>query len=99
TRFSRDWSSDVCFPISRQGVVLIVAAGNEGNDGYRYPSFNTIGSPANAPSVLAVGATTNGHGFSLVVRVEGEAVPPGIQKIGMRSEERRVGCEGGVGRW
>ncbi len=45
--------------------VIVVAAGNDGadgaDDGYNYPSFNTISSPSNAPDVISVGATTNSH--------------------------------------
>src|ERR1017187_2387111 len=37
------------FENAAKTVVIAVAAGNAGEDGYYYPSFNTISSPANAP--------------------------------------------------
>ncbi len=49
------------FENAAKTAVVVVAAGNGGSDGYNYPSFNTISSPATAPSVIAVGATTNSH--------------------------------------
>lgn len=48
---------------AQKGATIIVAAGNSGEDGYYYPTFNSIGSPADAPGVIAVGASTNSHVF------------------------------------
>lgn len=48
---------------ARAGVIIVAAAGNEENAGTNNPSYGTISSPANAPSVIAVGATTNSHYF------------------------------------
>ncbi|MBL0159552.1 MAG: S8 family serine peptidase [Bryobacterales bacterium] len=47
------------------GVIVVAAAGNNG------PSLNTISSPATAPSVIAVGATTNDRTFAASVEVTG----------------------------
>jgi subtilisin family serine protease len=47
------------------GVIVVAAAGNNG------PSLNTISSPATAPSVIAVGATTNDRIFAASVQVTG----------------------------
>jgi uncharacterized protein (TIGR03437 family) len=64
----------------KAGVVVVVAAGN---DNYfacsTYPCFNSISSPATAPSVIAVGATTNSHYFLPTVTVAG--APSNLQKI------------------
>jgi subtilisin family serine protease len=57
----------------KAGMVIVVAAGNEGADGNNYPTFNSISSPADAPSVIAVGATTNSHTFAATVDVPGRA--------------------------
>ncbi len=46
-----------------RGMVVVVSAGNDGNIGGQSPTMNTINSPANAPSAIAVGATTNAHNF------------------------------------
>ena len=64
------------FENAAKTVVMVVAAGNAGSDGYNYPSFNTISSPATAPSVIAVGATTNSHAMAPSVKVLGTGVPP-----------------------
>jgi subtilisin family serine protease len=50
---------------SAAGVVVVVAAGNNG------PDPNTIASPATAPSAIAVGATSNDRVFSGSLAVDG----------------------------
>ncbi|MDA0203747.1 MAG: S8 family serine peptidase [Acidobacteria bacterium] len=46
------------------GVVVIAAAGNAGNSGQQaYPTLNSISSPASAPGVIAVGATSSSRRF------------------------------------
>ena len=57
------------------GMVIVASAGNSGQDGRSIPTFNTIGSPADAPSVIAAGASTNSHGFAETVSVPGQGVP------------------------
>jgi len=49
----------------RAGVIVVVAAGNNGND------LNTISSPATAPSAITVGATSNQRTFGTGVEVSG----------------------------
>src|ERR1022692_3068988 len=39
----------VAFENAAKTVVMVVAAGNAGGNGYYYPTFNTISSPASAP--------------------------------------------------
>jgi minor extracellular serine protease Vpr len=56
------------------GVVVVSAAGNDGESGYYYPSFNSIESPGDAPDVISVGASTNSHYFNETVTVTGN--PP-----------------------
>jgi uncharacterized protein (TIGR03437 family) len=64
----------------KAGVVVVVAAGN---DNYfscsTYPCFNTITSPATAPGVIAVGASTNSHYFLPTVTVAG--APSNLQGV------------------
>jgi uncharacterized protein (TIGR03437 family) len=62
-------------------VVMVVAAGNNGSNGYYYPTFNTISSPATAPSVIAVGATINSHVMAPSVKVLGTGVPSNLVNI------------------
>lgn len=69
------------FETAAKTAVIVVAAGNFGSDGLNYPSFNTISSPASAPSVIAVGATTNSHVMAPGVKVLGAGVPPNLVNI------------------
>ncbi|MES1260917.1 MAG: S8 family serine peptidase [Acidobacteriota bacterium] len=61
--------------------VILVAAGNEGANGVGYPTFNSISSPGTAPSVIAVGGSSNSHGFLPAVRVNGAGVPSNLNLI------------------
>ena len=65
--------------LASRGVVVVVAAGNSGYDGNNYPTFGSISTPATAPSVIAVGATTNSHFFSPTVSVPGG--PSNLQNL------------------
>jgi minor extracellular serine protease Vpr len=53
------------------GLVIVVSSGDNGYDGTNYPAFNTVTTPADAPSVIAVSATTNAHDFLETVSVPG----------------------------
>ena len=61
------------------GVVVVAAAGNSGGDGLEYPTFNTITSPADAPGVITVGASSNSHYFDQSVNVKDG--PANLQNI------------------
>jgi uncharacterized protein (TIGR03437 family) len=65
----------------QQGMVIVAAAGNENQTGLATNTYNSISSPANAPSVIAAGATTNGHQFLQTVSVLGSGVPSDLQNI------------------
>lgn len=60
---------------AKKGMTILIAAGNEGPDGA------TLASPGTAPSVLAVGATTNSHTFAGLVQVKGTGVPSTLNAI------------------
>ncbi len=68
-----------------KGVTVLAAAGNEGEGGIygtgTYPQYNTISSPADAPSVIAVGAVSNTHTFNPDVEVTGSGVPANLNSI------------------
>ncbi len=53
------------------GMLIASSAGNDGDSGQNPPTLNTINSPADAPSVLAAGASTNSHQFVDGVSVQG----------------------------
>ncbi len=66
-----------------KGMIIVAAAGNEGDTGETsiYPTFGTVASPASAPSVIAVGATTNSHAFAPLVTVPGSDAPSSLKTI------------------
>ena len=70
---------------AKAGMVVVVAAGNAGSDalvaGGNYPYFNSINSPADAPSVIAVGATTNSHALTPAVSVAASAAPSNVKHL------------------
>lgn len=54
------------------GMVVVVAAGNEGETGLlSTAALNTMSSPADAPNAIAVAATTNSHTWGNAVTVNG----------------------------
>jgi len=71
----------------KNGQTLVVAAaGNEGADGYQYqtnelPTFGTISSPADAPSVLAAGGIENDITYVQSVAVSGTSLPTNLARI------------------
>src|SRR5690606_40449898 len=92
TRFSRDWSSDVCSSDLRRGLLLSVAA-----------AAVTSAFPAAARNVESdVTARLRREGFRIVSRkrtlLGRVRVLAAKGKLQRRSEERRVGNESG-GRW
>ena len=66
---------------TKAGMVVVIAAGNEGDTGFTTPTLSTIGSPGDAPSAIAVGATTNSHFLAEGVEVPGPDVPAGLQTM------------------
>ena len=55
-----------------QGMVVVVAAGNQGQDGLlTSAALNTLASPADAPNAIAVAATTNSHKWGNQITVNG----------------------------
>ena len=71
--------------VTQKGMIVVAAAGNEGEDGNRYPTFGSISSPADAPSVIAVGASTDTHSFLEILSVPGVGVPSNLQRISVES--------------
>ena len=69
--------------LAQKGLIIVAAAGNEGADGVNpnLPSYNTISSPADAPSVIAAGAVTNSHSFLEVVSAAGTGAPSSLTNI------------------
>ena len=64
------------------GMLVVIAAGNDaGGESITAPAFSTIQSPADAPSAIAVGATTNSHYMTAGVEVSGPSVPSNLNQI------------------
>jgi subtilisin family serine protease len=56
---------------AHQGVVVVVSAGNDNGSGTSYPTYNSIGTPAGAPSAVTVGASSNSHAIMAALGVAG----------------------------
>ena len=65
---------------ARAGLTIVASAGNDGDLGF-YPNLNSINSPAAAPSVISVGATTNAHLFNATARVVAGDAPPELNPM------------------
>ena len=71
---------------AKAGLVIAVAAGNSGDDAYNYyngyyPYYNSIFSPASAPSVIGVGASTNSHLLTPSVSVNAANAPASLKGV------------------
>jgi len=71
---------------AQKGLVITVAVGNAGSDALinfneNYPYFNSISSPATAPSVIGVGATVNSHVLTPTVGVNDPNAPANLKAI------------------
>ena len=70
---------------AQAGVVIAVAAGNGGSDTFYtnsiYPTFNSIITPATAPSVISVGATVNSHVMTPSVSVAAAGAPSSLKNL------------------
>jgi uncharacterized protein (TIGR03437 family) len=71
---------------AKSGLVIAVAVGNFGDDAYDYyggyyPYYNSISSPATAPSVIGVGASTNSHLLTPSVSVNAANAPANLKGI------------------
>jgi minor extracellular serine protease Vpr len=53
------------------GMIVVAAAGNEGDLGNVTPTLSTISSPADAADVIAVGASTNSHQWFYPLTING----------------------------
>jgi uncharacterized protein (TIGR03437 family) len=73
------------YEAAAQKTVVVVAAGNDGNDtfnlGENYPYSNSISTPGIAPSAITVGASTNSHVFNPSVSVNSSSAASNLNGI------------------
>ncbi len=62
------------------GMLVVVAAGNDGDRGANFPTFNVISSPGTSPSAISVGATTNSRQLFSTLR-GGAGAPASLQSV------------------
>jgi minor extracellular serine protease Vpr len=62
------------------GIVVVAAAGNDGDIGSAVPTLNTISSPATADDAIAVGASTNSRQLTSTLRA-GSGAPSSLQSV------------------
>jgi len=87
---------------AQAGLVITVAAGNSGDDTYidsfygvadSYPYYNSIVSPATAPSVISVGATINSHALGSLVSVQSSNAPSSLKAIAAQRSDSLFGSD------
>jgi minor extracellular serine protease Vpr len=76
-----DLSAKTFEDLAKKGLIIVTAAGNYGDFAMLHPALNTIASPADAPSVIAVGSSTNSHTFQPAVTVQGSGIAPNLKLI------------------
>ena len=80
------------------GMLVVAAAGNGGNIGYRSVTHNSLNSPGVAPSAIAVGASANSHVVYQTVRVNGSSLGNLRGLLRRRSEDQFAADRAGQGR-
>lgn len=63
------------------GMVVVAAAGNDGNLGHQPHTLSTIHTPGTVPAAITVGASMNAHLLYQTVHVAGAGVPASLQSI------------------
>ena len=63
------------------GLVVVAAAGNDGNIGVLPHTLSTIHTPGTAPSAITVGATVNAHLLYQAVHLSGPGLPSNLQNL------------------
>ena len=78
---------------TRAGVIVVVAAGNDG------PGLASVGSPATSPFVITVGASLNDRTFATTATLDGAEPFVALPPSGTRSTERIQGQLADVAQW
>jgi|SRR5271157_189498 len=63
------------------GVVVVAAAGNDGDIGVLPHTLSTIHTPGTAPDAITVGATVNAHLLYQAVHLNGPGLPSNLQNL------------------
>lgn len=78
---SCDLFSNTVQRVTRLGLAVVAAAGNDGDFSLYLPASGSITRPGTAPGAITVGATTNAHKLTQSLRVTGEDVPEALRRI------------------
>jgi uncharacterized protein (TIGR03437 family) len=70
--------------VSRLGLVVVAAAGNDGDLGLFLPGASSVTRPGTSPAAITVGASSNSHVVSQSLRVLGDGTPEPLQRIAGR---------------
>ncbi|HSB18245.1 MAG TPA: S8 family serine peptidase [Bryobacteraceae bacterium] len=76
-----DLRADAVQNAVNKGMVVVAAAGNDGDIGLQFPTLSTIATPGTAPAAITVGASTNSHVFFARVKLTGGDAPQNLQQI------------------
>jgi uncharacterized protein (TIGR03437 family) len=63
------------------GMVVVTAAGNDGNSGTQIPTLSTIHTPGTAPSGITVGASSNAHQLYQAVDLNWPPIEPLVRRF------------------
>jgi minor extracellular serine protease Vpr len=65
----------------RNGMMVVISAGNDGDAGIKFPALNTIHTPGTAPSALTVGASRNSHVLYSKVGLMASDAPANLRNL------------------
>jgi minor extracellular serine protease Vpr len=82
---------------AKAGMVITVSAGNAADNtfgnGQNYTYFNSISSPATAPSVIAVGGTLSSHALGSLVTAMSSSAPASLKSIAAQRSDSCFGWD------
>jgi uncharacterized protein (TIGR03437 family) len=67
--------------LTRLGLAVVAAAGNDGDLGIYLPGLGSITSPGTAPAAITAGASSNAHRLTQSLRIAGEGVPEPLRQV------------------
>ncbi|MCC7153465.1 MAG: S8 family serine peptidase [Bryobacterales bacterium] len=77
------WTAAIRNAVSK-GMVVVAAAGNDGDSGVTIPAYNSIATPGTEASAITAGATTNSHIILQTLIVTGDDAPANLKQVDAR---------------